>query len=423
MPQDSNQQGGTDRRIDRRAVLQSASAVGLAGMAGCLGEIGGGTETAGGSGTLTYGVLSPISGSYEGLGPGQRQGAELAIQQLQDDDEFGFDVEAVYKDTGTTSSTATQVAEEAVQRDGANYLMGAISSSVAGALNSFAADNEVIYNPGGAAVPLTGSQCNKWVFRAETNTAQIAEAVAGYTVNNLGSDVWFHIADYAYGNSVLNRVERRMKNEHDDYNRVGLSKSELGADNYDSFISQIQNSDAQVAMLGMTGGDLIKFVSQAVSKGLKEDVTLVSPTMTFAVVRGALGSAAYGTYGGIRYIPGLDTGDNQSFVDAYTSEYDAPPDNFARVGYQSIMMTAQGVQAAGTVDPAEVADTLAGMEVDSIFGANRFRECDHQAMNPTWMGKVTEPDSGETGAVEAVQKLSGEEALSGLPCSETDCSM
>jgi len=429
MPENHGQETSDERRIDRRRVLKTAGAgtlAGVSGLAGCLEGLGGGTTATegGGGGTITYGVLNPISGAYKGLGPGQRNGSKLAIKQLQNDDDFEYDIEAVYKDTGTSSETATQVATEAVDKDGANFLVGAISSSVAGALNGFAQENEVIYNPGGAAVPLTGEQCNEWVFRAETNTAQIAEAVAGYTVNNLGSNVWFHIANYAYGTSVLDRTEARMKQESADYSRAGLTKSKLGASNYDSYISEISNSDADVVVLGMTGGDLITFVKQAVSKGLNEEVTLVSPTMTFAVVLGALGADAYGTYGGVRYIPSLSTGDNPSFVEAYKDEFDgAVPDNFARVGYQSIMMTAKGVQEAGSVDPATVKDTLPGMEMSTIFGTNQFRECDHQAMNPTWMGKIVEPDSGDVGTVETVTKLSGEEALSNLPCSETGCSM
>lgn len=405
--------------VDRRSVLGAIGGAGAIGVAGCLGDVGGGGSEA----TVTYGVLSPMSGSYQGLGPFQRQGAELAIQQLRDDDEFDFEVEAVYGDTETTSSVATQEAERAVSQEGANYLMGAISSGVAGSLNEFATDNEVLYNPGAAAVSVTGEACNEWVFRAETNTAQVAEAVAGYTVNNLGTDVWFHVADYAYGDSVLNRVEARMEQENADYSRVGTSRSQLGASNYDTYVDEIANSDAEVAVLGMTGGDLIQFVQQAVGSGLKEEVTLVSPTMTFATVRGALEDAAFDTYGGVRYLPGLETGDNTAFAEAYREEYDEAPDNFARVGYQSIVMTARGIQEAGTADPAEVRETLAGLDVDGIFGTNRFRECDHQAMNPTWMGRVVEPDSGAVGAVELEAEFSGEEALSNLPCEETGCEM
>ena len=412
----NRQKGPTS--TDRRRFLAAAGvtgAAGLTGLAGCLGGTGGG-----GGNSVVYGALNPISGSYSGLGPGQRNGSELAVQQINASDEFDIEIELATADTETDPTAAQQAAERLVNQDGADYIVGAISSSVAIALNEFAADEEIIYNPGGAAVPITGANCNEYVFRFETNTAQVAEAVSEYTVNNLGSKVWFHIADYAYGESVLNRVQSRMEQASTDLEVVGESRSQLGATNFDSFISDISNSEAEVAVLGMTGGDLINFVNQANDQGLKEQVNLMSPTMTFGVVRGALGEAAVGTYGGVRYLPKLETGDNAQFVEAYREEFDADPDNFARVGYDSIRMTVRGMMEADSTDPTEVKDVLPGLEMPTIFGQNQFRDCDHQAMNPTWMGELVAGD-GEMADVELLSKVEGVDALPS--CEELGCSL
>jgi branched-chain amino acid transport system substrate-binding protein len=387
-------------------------------MAGCT---GGGAGAGGGTNEITYGIISPMTGPYGGLAVGQRNGAELAIEHVNADDDLNVQITGVYEDTEADPATGRRKAQSVVEQEGASYLMGAISSSTALALNEFALEQEVIYNPGGAAVPITGSNCNEFVFRAETNTAQMAEAISDYTANELGSNVWFHIADYAYGESVMNRVESRMR-EGRDITIAGRSRSQLGAQNFNSYVSQIANSDADVAVLGMTGGDLINFVKQAAGQGLKEQVALMSPTMTFAVVRNALGEAAYGTYGGVRYLPTLDTGNNQEFVTAYEEAYDSPPDNFARVAYMSITMTAQGIAEAGTTDPVEVKDALAGLRMDTILGENEFRACDHQAMNPVWAAELVAPDGGSgPAAVDTVKRVDGADALPS--CGELGCNL
>ena len=118
-------------------------------------------------------------------------------------------------------------------------------------------------------------------------------------------------------------------------------------------------------------------------------------------------------------VPALDTGDNGDFVDAYESDYDATPDNFARVGYQSILMTAAGIEEADSTDPAEVKDVLPDLETETIFGKNRYRGCDGQALNPTWMAENVEPDGGDPARVELLEEVSGEDAA--LPCDETGC--
>jgi branched-chain amino acid transport system substrate-binding protein len=457
----------------RRRFLALASTAGITGLAGCSGGGGGGegdggngsdgegsggsngsggseTDTAGGNesgdggggettggttsggngsagsggsadlGSVTVGILNPISGAYSSLGPGQRSGAELAVQQINESDEFGVEIEPVYADTETATSAAQGSAQRLVQQEGAEYLFGAISSSVALSLNEFAASEEFVYFPGGAAVPITGENCNQWVFRCETNTAQIAEAISGYSVNNLGTNVWFHIADYAYGESVYNRVSSRMQESNDEYQEVGLTRSQLGSSNFGSFISQISNSNAEVVVLGMTGGDLVNFVNQAADQGLTDQVNLVGPTMSFRSVRGATGSNAVGTYGGVRYDPSIDLGDNPQFVEAFQSENDSPPGNFARVGYDSVRLIARGIQQAGSTDPADVRDALSGGTFTTVLGDVTLRAADHQATNPTWMAELVEGD-GDVADVELIDKTEGEEALP--PASELGCSL
>jgi branched-chain amino acid transport system substrate-binding protein len=421
---DTNRHGGQQSKYahldssSRRRFLAAAGVTGIAGLATWPGATTAATQDIG---TVNYGILNPLTGPYGGLAEGQRNGAQLAVQHVNDSDEYDFQIEATYEDTEANPSVGRRRAQRVVQQEDAQYLFGAISSSTALALNDFAQRQRIIYNPGAAAVAITGSECNEFVFRAETSAAQIAEAVAPWTIENLGTSVWFHIADYAYGESVLEEWRSRMEATSDDFTEVGVSRSEFGATNYGNYISQIGNSDAEVAVLGMTGGDLINFVGQAAGQGLKDEVQLVSPTMTFQVVRGALGADALDTYGGVRYVPSLETGDNQAFVEAYDEEYDGTPDNFARVAYDSIRMTTQGIQEAGTTDPAQVKDTLAGLEVDSLFGPNQFRACDHQAMNPVWAGQNVEADEGDVAEVELLQEIEGPDAIPA--CEDTGCQL
>lgn len=404
--------GSRTPSFNRRRFLQAtgaASVAGLTGLAGC---------GAGGSNTLTYGLLNPMTGPYGGLGQEQRQGAELAITQAQESGDYDFDIEAVKADSEGDPTTATQKAEKLVSKDGADFLFGAVSSSVALALNSFAKENEIVYHAGGAADPITGAECNEWVFRCETSTSMIAGASAPWTINNLGSDVWFHIADYAYGDSVLATWTGEMQAADANYTKVGESRSKLGASNFETYISDIKNSDADVAVLGMTGGDLIKFLKQAKSQGLQEDVEVMTTTGSFAVIRNALGADADGVYSGTRYVPSITTGDNKAFVSAYESAYDESPDNFARVGYDSVRRTIAAAGEAG-VDAASVKDWLAGQAQQSVFGEVPFRECDHQQVNPVWVGQNTW--NGSEVEVDLITRMAGEDVIPS--CDEVGCSL
>jgi len=400
---------------NRRTFLSATGAAATLSLAGCAGSSGGGSGE-----SATIGILNPMSGAYSTLGPSQRAGAEYAVQEINNSDEYSYEIEPVYYDTETTASAGSQAAQQAIQADGADYLVGAISSSVALGLNELAASEEAVYFAGGAAVPITGEQCNEWVFRFETNTAQVAEAISGYTVENIGSNVWFHYADYAYGTSVYNRTSMRMEETSDDFTEVGQSSSSLGSSNYESYITQIGNSNADVAVLGMTGGDLVTFVNQAADRGLTEDVALVAPTMAYKSTRAGTGANSIGTYGGVRYDPSIDIGDNQAFVEGFKAEYDEVPGSYERTGYGSVRLIAKGMERAGSTDPADVRDTLEGGEFTTILGDITLRETDRQATNPTWISELTEGD-GEMADVNILSKTEGEDAL--RPASEFGCDL
>jgi branched-chain amino acid transport system substrate-binding protein len=394
--------------------MASAGAAGALALAGC------GNST-GGADTVTVGSLNPMSGAYSSLGPNQRRGAELARDQINNNDDYDFEIELVEGDTQTEASAASNEAQSLVQQDGAEFIVGAISSSVALGLNEFANQSgSFVYFSGGAAVPITGSSCNQWVFRFETNTAMIAEAISEYSVNNLGTNVWFHTANYAYGESVYNRVKSRMQSASGDFNEAGTSTSELGSSNFGSYISQISNSDADIVVLGMTGGDLVSFTNQAANQGLTDEVAVVGPTQTFQSVLAGTGANSLGTYGGVRYLPKLETGDNQQFVDAYQSENDSLPGNFARVGYDSLRLIAKGMNDAGSTDYEDVRDELEGSTYTTVLGDITLREGDRQATNPTWMGRMVESDS-DIPNVELINEVAGGENLPSA--SELGCNL
>ncbi|WP_290812319.1 ABC transporter substrate-binding protein [Halovivax sp.] len=410
----------------RRDLLRGAGALGATGIASLAGCIGDPDEADGEDedfDTVQFGVLEPFTGDFAELAEERNQGERLAIEHVNESDEYDFEIEFEEYDTQLNAEDGVQAANQAIERDEAGFLTGAISSSVALAINEVALDNEVIYTPGAADVSITGSNCNEYVFRFETSTAQIAEVMSQWTADELGGRIMYSIADYAYGHSVKEEFENRMQELTDDYEDVETVEPDAGAEDFEAFITQLMDSadDADALVVGATGGHLIRFLSQAHGRGLHDEIPIVTTTASFAVVRGGAGEAAYDVYSGTRYVPDVDTGTNPEFVEAYEDEYGAPPDNFSRVGYGSITMVAEAIQEAGSRNPATVRETLSGMTFESIFGDVEIRECDQQAMNPVWMGQNVEPDDGDVAAVDLLAELDGEGAAP--DCDDTGCEL
>ena len=412
--------------VSRRRMLRATGGIGLAGItatAGCIGDPDAQNGDDVDFETVQFGVLEPFTGDFAALAEERHQGELLGIQHINESDAYDFEIEFEAYDTQLNAEDAVQAATQAIQRDEAQFLTGCISSSVALAINEVARDNQVLYTPGAADVSITGQNCNEYVFRFETNTAQIAEILAQWTADNLGDQIVYSIADYAYGHSVKEEFERRMNRISDDYQEVDAVQPDPAAEDFEAFITQIMGNadEADALVVGATGGHLVRFLAQAYQRGLHDEIPIVTTTASFSVVRAGAGEAAYDVYSGTRYVPSLETGNNQEFVQAYQDEYGELPDNFSRVGYESIRMVANGIQEAGSRDPSVVKDVLPGMNHETIFGDVEFRECDHQATNPVWMGQNVAPADGDVADVEILAELSGEDAMP--PCEETGCDL
>lgn len=137
-------------------------------------------------------------------------------------------------------------------------------------------------------------------------------------------------------------------------------------------------------------------------------------------MRAGTGANNVGTFGGVRYNPSVDLGDNQAFVEAYTNANDAAPGNFARVGYESLRLMAKGMNRAGSTDPADVKNTLEGGTFTTVLGDITLREDDHQATNPTWMAELVEGND-DVSDVDLLEKVPGDETLP--PADELGCEL
>jgi len=412
-----NKQQGESASTRRRDVLRATAGVGatsLVGVTGCL--TGGGDD----GDTVTIGWMYPHTGSYSGLAAYQEEGAKLAIEQLNDNGGIdGNDVEAIHEDTQADPQTARQIARRFVEDEGVDVVMGTISSSAGSAVQSYTEQRDVPFFPDIAADEITTDSCTENTFRYETRASQTATAAAGWAVENFGTDMWVHNADYLWGNSVASAWKNQAQAANGDVNVVGETTSELGATDFSSYISQMADSDADWVVTGVNGGDAVQFLKQAQSSGLKDEMTIVSPVNSFQFIRKAAPEAAVGTYSAVRYSEEYDSPENDDFVSLYEDRWDQPPDNFAHVSWTHMNMYAQAVEEAGSTDLGDLVDALTSIEYTSPMGSTRFRECDHQAVRPYNVGEIVEPSEYDWPAIDVTQTVSADDTM--IPCEETGC--
>jgi branched-chain amino acid transport system substrate-binding protein len=384
----------------------------MTGLAGC----GGGGEN------VVVGSPVPLSGPLAALGEEERRALNVAVDYVNEelDGMAGRTVEVVFEDTETDPATGRDVARRLVEQENADVLCGCVSGAVTNSVADYAYQASVPFWPYGGSESTTGSNCAPTTFRYVYSTSQDARAGAPWAVENLGSNVWIHYADYSYGQSINQQWRREIENHEMDTTIVDTTSTSLGTSDYSSYLSQIQSSDADWVLMGVTGSDLIAMIQQANQFGLKDEKALVSQNLTIPI-RGALGSDVVGVYGNIRYTHKATREANQTFVDRYMEEHDQMPSEPAMVMWTSLLLHAQGAEDAGSVATEDIVPSLSGIQSDTPMGETTIRECDHQASRPYPMGRMTEPEDFDFPSYEILSTRPAEEVIE--PCEESGCDM
>ncbi|MFC6838443.1 ABC transporter substrate-binding protein [Halomarina ordinaria] len=410
--------------MSRRSYLKAtAGGVALTATAGCIGEgLGGGSDT------ITIGATIPTSGPYGTIGQNQKEGVELAVQHANEDDDAGREVEVVFKDTQTDTQRATQVARDLLNEEGADFLAGNFSSSVALAIGELAQRENVIYTCVGGSNAITGEQCRANVFNAGNSAVQQTSGGLRYALEEgLGESVYEISADYSWGQSIQEWNEAEIVPSYDGVEYLGNTYVDFGATDYSQAITEARNSGADIISFNLFASNHVQSAQQAGDFGLLEDHICVWPA-TGIVEAEQIGQdilSHENFYASAPWYWEHDTSEAETFADAFYEEYDTRPLGFSASMYAGVRTTLKAISAADGTETDAVRSEMEDRELfPQLWGVGeRFRACDHRASIATLTVKGR-PGSEVDGQnfFEVLNTPQNPEETQMRTCDETGCS-
>jgi branched-chain amino acid transport system substrate-binding protein len=191
---------GSQARPWRR--LAGAAAAALVAIA-CGGGAGTAPQAATGS-PIKIGVLDDNGTSSAIEGAEMRTNTDLAIAQANASGGIGgHRLEAVYLDPRGDAGQAVTMAQQLVQQQGVDVLVGGIFSPECLGIESLAPRLQVVYmaSTGCLSEDFTARQCNRYSFRVTPAGRQGVIPLSQYIVNAYGKRWAIVYSDYAYGQS------------------------------------------------------------------------------------------------------------------------------------------------------------------------------------------------------------------------------
>jgi branched-chain amino acid transport system substrate-binding protein len=375
--------------------ISALAALGAAGVAdGAL------TQALAQDKTIKVGALFPMSGPGSYFGAQDKQGVELALEQLNKTGVDGYKFSVQYEDSSCGPLPATQAAKRLLEQFKPDVVIGEeCSDATLAVMPIIEAAKIPLLNAGSSAIKVT-EPGNPWTFRIMPNEVMQGVNIAENAYKRLNARsavLLFENTNAGIGNAkVFNETFTKLG---------GSILAEIG---FGRDVNDFTAIATRVAGLGKIDvvptytleGQGLKITQALAQAGVTKGgggqaIQLGTIWLPFGFEKKA-GNAALGYIRIVQFDPTDPRPQVSDFVSAFKAKYDADPTHLNAHAYDQIMLIADVVKRGGK-DAQSIRDTLAATKAFSgVTGSVEFDKTNQNDKMDTVHYMETKPDMSWT---------------------------
>ena len=320
------------------------------------------------SDTVPIGAIFPLSGAVAYYGNESRDGALLALEEINAAGGLlGKKLAMISEDNEGSVAKTVSAFTKLTGKDKVSIILGSSTSGPTQAISALAQRNRVVLiSPSATNIDIT--KAGDFIFRAcfiDSFQGVVGAHFAYQTLGSRRAAVLYADADYNAGLAEAFKTQ------------FGALDGEIVAD--ETYQAGDEDFDAQITRIKAAGPDIVYLPNYY------NDVSLQAKQfrdrgVTCALVGGD-GWDSLIDYAGDEALNGFwssgfaaDTTDlrGAAFVQAFQARFNRPASLFAALGYDAMMLAADGIKAAGTFDSTAVKDAMAQLNGAYVTGNIRF---------------------------------------------------
>lgn len=339
---------------------------------------------------IRIGVVTPLSGTYAGIGQQVRWGLDLAAREINAAGGVaGRQLELIYEDEEANPAVAVQKAEKLFQVSKVDFLTGTVNSGSTLAVGQVAERNgKLIATTVSFADSITGDKCSPNVFRVNARAGMQSAALADWMATSRpNANVFYLGPDYEMGRSTVAAFKSAAEGKG--AKSAGEVFAPLDNKDYSPYFGQIRSARPTVIYTSVAGNDTVRLFNQMAEFGVSRNVQVVGASGTVTSQNlAAIGRNADGFVTGVGYSPLIDTPENRRFVAAFEAANKALPDLYGTDSYGVLYLYKAAVEKARSTETDKVREAMRGMSWATPQGVKTIRAGDHQAMQDMYAVRV-----------------------------------
>ena len=320
---------------------------------------------------VRIGLLTVKTGPLAQGGIQMEQGLTLFLKD-RNNALAGRKVEMISADTGGNPAGAKTKAQELVERDKVDFIVGPLAAFELLAITDYIADARMPMLSLAAADDMTQRKPNPWFIRASATSSQCNHPLGDYAAKEMKLKTAATISeDFAYGYEQCGGFQRVFE---DNGGKIVLKLwPPLVTADYTPYLAQIKDVDC--VWTGFAGSNPIKLMKQYDDIGLKEKYPVLGGWTAFddALLK-SFGDEAVGAVSASWYSTELDAPSNKTFIAGMQRDYQILPGGYAAGTYVNGMVIEAALEkTGGKTDKQALIDALRAVSLaDTPRGAFRF---------------------------------------------------
>ncbi|MGO9572326.1 MAG: ABC transporter substrate-binding protein [Desulfomonilaceae bacterium] len=340
------------------------------------------------SDTIRIGFVADATGIGAGVYKGQKNGIDLFIEEANAaGGVLGKKLELIVRDAQLKPDIGANMARELILSEKCDFLLGGTSSGVGIAITKVAGEFKkilVIHTCNSEALTTTDFQ--PYMFQVVPNTGMQGRAIALYLSQKPYKRFGYIGPDYTYGHTEWESFKSDLRKLKPDVKLLDPVWVKVGETSYASYIPILVGQNPDIVFSSLWGGGLSSFIKQATPYGLfkKSSITALFEldmlkAMGQSMPSGMLGFTRCPFYA-------IDTPEMKAFVQKYHDKYKEYPSDWACLAYDGMLVLAQAIKKANSLDSEEVVKVIGGLKFKSLQGDRYIRTEDHMANVGVYVG-------------------------------------
>jgi branched-chain amino acid transport system substrate-binding protein len=330
---------------------------------------GGSTSTGSSSGPVSIGMVFPLSGAVAFYGTESRDGVILAIEEINAAGGLlGRQLAYIAEDDQGDAALAQNAFTKLTTRDRVSYIIGSSTSGATMAMTALAQANRIVLiSPSATNEAVTNP--GDYIFRACFIDPFQGVVGADFAFDTLGARraAVLYDAGADYNTGLADSFKRQFRANGGQV--VADEAYQTGDVDFNAQVTRIRAANPDVVYLPNYYNDVALQIRQLRAQGI-----------TCAFVGGDgwdslvdnIGDEALGCYWSAGFAADTTDPKGAAFVRAFQARFNRRASQFAALGYDAMMLIADGIRAANSFDTAAVKTAMARLSGSYVTGNIRF---------------------------------------------------